>query len=276
MQGATLRSFSKTTQPIPFQSTPPMQGATFCIIGIHCLRHSFNPRPLCRERRVCTGIISCTRGFNPRPLCRERLILAFFITPLWVFQSTPPMQGATNYNTTVDKLVLVSIHAPYAGSDLCLYFRHFPKLPFQSTPPMQGATQPNKMLLQIFLFQSTPPMQGATRSDKGDRVSLPSFNPRPLCRERRDTQNMSIKQQNVSIHAPYAGSDGGNMRDSVLFYRFNPRPLCRERPGSTPGAPLHISFNPRPLCRERRPLFVATSQRKGVSIHAPYAGSDNS
>ena len=102
-----------------------------------------------------------------------------------MFQSTPPMQGATvqlvNSETVVD---MVSIHAPYAGSDSAKEARvlaaevsiHAPLCRerrrsrmeessfwmFQSTPPMQGATVFPENSLASKVFQSTPPMQGAT------------------------------------------------------------------------------------------------------------------
>ena len=80
----------------------------------------------------------------------------------YLFQSTPPMQGATGLNMSV------------------VIFRLF-----QSTPPMQGATIYFGIDKKDIQFQSTPPMQGATMA-KTARKML----------------------SEVSIHAPYAGSDG--------------------------------------------------------------------
>ena len=122
--------------------------------------------------------------FNPRPLCRERRGNMSF-PPIWY---------------------RVSIHAPYAGSDVMI-----PSMPmrtacfnprplcrerpepdktaiksmlFQSTPPMQGATRMLYITVRCCKFQSTPPMQGATRCAFGPVFRASSFNPRPLCRER--------------------------------------------------------------------------------------------
>ena len=60
---------------------------------------------------------------------------------------------------------IVSIHAPYAGSDKKPVRMRYKWYEFQSTPPMQGATTdlwPN--ILLTIQFQSTPPMQGATEN----------------------------------------------------------------------------------------------------------------
>ena len=80
------------------------------------------------------------------------------------FQSTPPMQGATG-NVLHDRIRdQVSIHAPYAGSDLTWLGTASDSNMFQSTPPMQGATLLKPSNSVIIWFQSTPPMQGATIS----------------------------------------------------------------------------------------------------------------
>ena len=72
---------------------------------------------------------------------------------------------------------------------------------------MQGATVCNLLCMwYITKFQSTPPMQGATKS-------VHVFN----------------DQVRVSIHAPYAGSDGLEAAEMAITVGFNPRPLCRER-----------------------------------------------
>ena len=133
----------------------------------------------------------------------------------------------------------VSIHAPYAGSDVSRGYWRIANSAFQSTPPMQGATiscsiellhhtvfqstHPMQGATHVFVvhiiciwsFRSTPPMQGATISIHRSCRHLPGFNPRPLCRERLIDLFVYSSIGRVSIHAPYAGSDGhGN---SVYF-----------------------------------------------------------
>ena len=81
---------------------------------------------------------------------------------------------------------------------------------FQSTPPMQGATEIAGVIVNNIPFQSTPPMQGATVLWPASPAALTCFNPRPLCRERlTGTATVTITYQ-VSIPAPYAGSDNGS------------------------------------------------------------------
>ena len=116
MQGATVLMDSLHIWCL-FQSTPPMQGATTVTGLIFMHNHSFNPRPLCRERptsscrrsetlrynprplcrerRSSTDLKHSWTGFNPRPLCRERRAWRGVSGVRCRFQSTPPMQGAT-------------------------------------------------------------------------------------------------------------------------------------------------------------------------------------
>ena len=147
------------------------------------------------------------------------------------FQSTPPMQGATflrDYG--IDLETVVSIHAPYAGSDLDLRSYVFRHLMFQSTPPMQGATCIHVQKVTLY-----------TR-----------FNPRPLCRERR-TSGITIRAITAFQSTPpmQGATEPGDQR-GVRHTSFNPRPLCRERHSyRSAWANAAYGFNPRPLCRER-------------------------
>ena len=172
-----------------FHSTPPMQGATkspfdlllkFYLVSIHAPyagsdgslpeaepgQDQFQSTPPMQGATI-DGLIGCCKdaGFNPRPLCRERLDANAYYWVLIGFQSTPPMQGATASDRGYLPGRFVSIHAPYAGSDQEVYGRDCEYCEFQSTPPMQGAT--------LCIRESDSFRSG--------------FNPRPLCRERRNS-----------------------------------------------------------------------------------------
>ena len=127
---------------------------------------------------------------------------------LSIFQSTPPMRGATK----------AGFKMPETTEE------------FQSTPPMRGATQSMMLYFRSrIVFQSTPPMRGATKEllilaqdgnisihaphAGSDHVFLHTplwyeyFNPRPPCGERRHKATGKIQCFVISIHAPHAGSD---------------------------------------------------------------------
>ena len=104
------------------------------------------------------------------------------------------------------------------------------------------------------VFQSTPPMQGAT---------LPVI--------------YISGQYRFQSTPPMQGATFIGHHLCYTTQGFNPRPLCRERPGCvcSAGSPAR-RFNPRPLCRERLRYNIFTRYIDKVSIHAPYAGSDES
>ena len=127
----------------------------------------------------------CNGGdFNPRSLCRERLRTDASSRHTQEFQSTLPMQGATRAWRDKQSQICISIHAPYAGSDIAPNLVYEAYFIFQSTLPMQGATVSAESKYLLFKFQSTLPMQGATSNI---------------------AHIAAIKI--ISIHAPYAGSD---------------------------------------------------------------------
>ena len=123
-------------------------------------------------------------------------------------------------------------------------------------------------------FQSTPPMQGATHIVMSNGLVVESFNPRPPMQGATVTSSFAETPEVVSIHAPYAGSDGHLVQPHRSFRCFNPRPLCRERrkcEGKFDIAfyvSIHAPYAGSDLCVDCPMCYHA------VSIHAPYAGSD--
>ena len=150
MRGATYRD-GKLAERYPFQSTPPMRGATnhTCtsfydmFISIHaphagsdfCYRlrvaqdRDFNPRPPCGERRITASLTLGWRYFNPRPPCGERLYRVIYILHYCDFNPRPPCGERHGKNKS------------FGGEEQ-----------FQSTPPMRGATyikNPDDALIDI-------------------------------------------------------------------------------------------------------------------------------
>ncbi len=236
-----------------FQSTPPMQGATGQISLVSPYASCFNPRPLCRERRIGAGVsksenrvsIHAPYAGSDRQRRRPQKVSLSF-------QSTPPMQGATTRSAGSPAKRYSFNPRPLCRERLFSVSNTLCVLEFQSTPPMQGATTTRALMRNSFVpFQSTPPMQGATMFSEISSRNTIGFNPRPLCRERhnKDSAHASAAAFQstppmqgatqcelciysngiVSIHAPYAGSDRNHNRWTCRIRSFNPRPLCRER-----------------------------------------------
>ncbi len=170
---------------------------TLLIISIHAPRvggdstgkcgpiwtRNFNPRPPCGGRRLEMGRTELHNGnFNPRPPCGGRrgprmgaaefaisihaprvggdLPACFCMSLSCLFQSTPPVWGATFLSTVLRSSQPV----------------------FQSTPPVWGATRCRSSASRRYAkFQSTPPVWGATRGARGADRTHHHFNPRPPC-----------------------------------------------------------------------------------------------
>ena len=124
----------------------------------------------------------------------------------FVFQSTPPMQGATNMIACLPGILTGFNPRPLCRErqETANQFSHM--LGFQSTPPMQGATACLCMEERSISVSIHAPYAG----------SDPSAFTFPL-------------DQGVSMHAPYAGSDSIGRSFWSNYRGFNPRPLCRER-----------------------------------------------
>ena len=100
-----------------FQSTHPLQGATWSTRWpISSIRH-FNPRTPCGVRRPGKTPSSIHQYFNPRTPCGVRRILPRSRCSTDGFQSTHPLRGATLEVSEALRLECISIHAPLAGCD---------------------------------------------------------------------------------------------------------------------------------------------------------------
>ena len=147
-----------------------------------------------------------------------------------IFQSTLPVRGATGQTKPKLANAVISIHAPRAGSDLDYRRDSGKRKLFQSTLPVRGATG-------VFLKSNRFFVDFNPRSPCGERRlylcswSFPTayFNPRSPCGERLDSarvffrpmlfqstlpvrgatdgENWYVIYDDISIHAPRAGSD---------------------------------------------------------------------
>ena len=71
------------------------------------------------------------------------------------------MQGATVQRKQVNTEKIVSIHAPYAGSDTAGWSPVGFSIMFQSTPPMQGATPPDPYYVGEYAVSIHAPYAGS-------------------------------------------------------------------------------------------------------------------
>ena len=78
-----------------------------------------------------------------------------------VFQSTLPLRGATAYRFSIDETLIISIHTPLAGSDVCGRISVDGEFISIHTP-LAGSDFFFGSSFGGMLFQSTLPLRGAT------------------------------------------------------------------------------------------------------------------
>ena len=228
---------AKNTTPAiinPFQSTPPVRGATYFAVESYDSQDNFNPRPPCGGRLDYFGVSADyilfqstppVRGATERGLHRGRRVRRF--------QSTPPVRGATACRWTHSgRCWRISIHAPRAGGDKRPAGRTGHTGHFNPRPPCGGRLpfpSPRDFSTAISIHA---PRAG------GDAPGHKRLRPRLL----------------ISIHAPRAGGDPTYQAQSEEYSEdFNPRPPCGGR---------------------RRFQMIRWRRCFKISIHAPRAGGD--
>ena len=174
----------------PFQSTPPVWGATrpshilfqLHIISIHAPRVGGDPDNI---SGVPPG-----KHFNPRPPCGGRPSYRKPNRQRGLFQSTPPVWGATTRRHTAGRNLGISIHAPRVGGDPSKTTRRrVPARYFNPRPPCGGRRLYLQRTHDGKAFQSTPPVWGATKYEEThSREEFRDFNPRPPCGGRQMTR----------------------------------------------------------------------------------------
>ncbi len=214
-----------------------------------------------------------------------------------IFQSTPPVWGATLTTCGFRETQNISIHAPRVGGD----------------PGCMTASR------AIFYFNPRPPCGGRPCRGISWAGTALYFNPRPPCGGRPSLVHQVDDAGSISIHAPRVGGDsrapyhppgpgisihaprvGGDftVKDDVSkLSKFQSTPpvwgateewTSTSTPWSfqstppvwgatsawTMGLPLRQNFNPRPPCGGRPQRLAALGGRPEISIHAPRVGGD--
>ena len=148
---------------IGFQSTLPVRGATRQSPPSEPRYSNFNPRSPCGERRkikISSGVKS---HFNPRSPCGERHLPGG--NAAWVFYFNPRSPcGERPEDLRAEALeMMISIHAPRAGSDLSLAAcRKNPQSNFNPRSPCGERREAGAGEGDGESFQSTLPVRGAT------------------------------------------------------------------------------------------------------------------
>ena len=147
-------------------------------------------------------------NFNPRPPCGGRLLIPVISSSEGIFQSTPPVWGATETAKRPPAFRGISIHAPRVGGDSAPQARAAAYRPISIHAPRVGGDHILAFkTIKFQVFQSTPPVWGATPPGLSRGAFPINFNPRPPCGGRRDFGFFGYFHLGISIHAPRVGGD---------------------------------------------------------------------
>ena len=163
-----------------------------------------------------------------------------------IFQSTRPARGATIARPPAAGVLVISIHAPREGRDLCLPESKSKRKGFQSTRPAWGATDAASCRKRECLYFNPRAPRGARRIRalrQRDGLAISIHAPREgrdeACKARYDALV-------ISIHAPREGRDFASSAVAEDYTAFqSTRPA---RGATTPRLSLLTAstyFNPR-------------------------------
>ena len=145
-------------------------------------------------------------NFNPRSPCGERHCIHFQGRPLLKFQPTLPVRGATHHSVNGVEVVLISTHAPRAGSDKTALHRGCYLSNFNPRSPCGERLDSDIGINNANVFQPTLPVRGATNV-----LVFPLYVVRISTHAPRagsdDIYVCGCPSFMISTHAPRAGSD---------------------------------------------------------------------
>ena len=221
----------------------------------------FNPRSPCGERPSFT--LALARGFtyfNPRSPCGERPEPYARLPYVALFQPTLPVRGATcafcfGSNGKND----FNPRSP-CGERLSYAYFLAPIVTFQPTLPVRGATFFAAFWAMCRAFQPTLPVRGATMALIRHMGLISVFQPTLPVRGATWASEFAAYADNISTHAPRAGSDAS------LIYAFSMNTISTHAPraGSDPRSfsppSFLIVFQPTLPVRGATPVIKAISQ----------------
>ena len=296
--GGDVRARSVAVRLLVFQSTPPVWGATQAYRTRGGGAGHFNPRPPCGGRPLYAHPVSVTLVFISihAPRVGGDVRARSVAVRLLVFQSTPPVWGATRCSLSPWRWTPFQSTPPVWGATWSMVSRYPMNRIFQSTPPVWGATFSIRFASRIQLISIHAPRVGGDSNRKRSKKVRYNFNPRPPCGGRLCLHGSHPLSMNISIHAPRVGGDSLCFLSSSHKHLFQSTPpvwgatfyadmwaICFQisihapRVGGDMGASRHRPptrhFNPRPPCGGRQPLYSASKPSPEFQSTPPVWGA---
>ena len=143
---------------------------------------------------------------------------------LLIFQSTPPVWGATERQSASAYDMDISIHAPRVGGDDYLKRGWNVYSTISIHAPRVGGDIEKLGILADFYISIHAPRVGGDLFELHEHQNKTDFNPRPPCGGRRQMYLDKPIHSTISIHAPRVGGDIGTASRLNLFLIFQSTP----------------------------------------------------
>ena len=234
-----------------FQSAPPLRGAT-CQRELDTRNGGVSIRaPLARGDTGGCSRRMITQGFNPRPPCEGRLSLIRREIRTVLFQSAPPLRGATPAVCALMHTHSVSIRAPLARGDSAAHYCHQIAVVSIRAPLARGDRMSEPRIIHQRCFNPRPPCEGRLELKVRTHL-LALFQSAPPLRGATVLRKWTDHNPDVSIRAPLARGDGSKLASSVRVSVSIRAPLARGDFHISPALHGRCGFNPRPPCEGRQ------------------------
>ena len=141
------------------------------------------------------------------------------LAPLFEFQPTRPLRGATRSRRHGSHYVSISTHAPLAGRDVNELTHPSNHRCISTHAPLAGRdeelTDQGKQRCE---FQPTRPLRGATSPSLTSGKREADFNPRAPCGARLSVAIPNFTKIGISTHAPLAGRDSKSVQITMHIF----------------------------------------------------------
>ena len=185
------------------------------------------------------------------------------------------MRGATDDKYYSTAFFGISIHAPRAGSDPCLWCWRDYRIYFNPRSPCGERRWMYFLYISSMTFQSTLPVRGATAIPLCAGVLVEHFNPRSPCGERQTLPLRCPRRTLFQSTLPVRGATSSRRSSSVAGVFQSTLPVRGATYRSGISKRFQQYFNPRSPCGERpftkillniTTLFQSTLPVRGATV----------
>ncbi len=177
--------------------------------------------------------------FNPRSPRGERLFSKVSNSKIKRFQPTLPSRGATLGHHVLGVVLLISTHAPLAGSDHGDRGLASERVKISTHAPLAGSDDLHRRKGRLFPISTHAPLAGSDADRAREARGDPDFNPRSPRGERLESWVHRADPRTFQPTLPSRGATG-RPREFVYFIQISTHaPLAGSDRRSWAGAAAH-------------------------------------